>query len=86
MLTIIAQSAIVIATIITADVAVTATASRMTWAFAREQGLPFSRYLSRVSNIHQFFQSGFPLFAALIHFALLSTTFPSADESSTGSP
>ena len=28
-----------------------ATSSRMIWAFAREGGLPFSRYLSQVSEV-----------------------------------
>jgi choline transport protein len=29
---------------------ITATASRMTWSFARDQGMPFSQYLSKVSD------------------------------------
>ncbi|CAD6577573.1 MAG: hypothetical protein ASARMPRED_008325 [Alectoria sarmentosa] len=40
--------AVIISTTIFATVGLLATASRMTWAFAREQGLPASVYLSRV--------------------------------------
>ena len=44
------QIAVIIAAMIFATVGLLATASRMTWAFAREQGLPGSAYLSRVSS------------------------------------
>ena len=44
------QVAIIISAMIFATVGLLATASRMTWAFAREQGLPGSAHLSRVSS------------------------------------
>ena len=38
----------IIASLLFATIGLLATASRMTWAFARENGLPFSKYLGRV--------------------------------------
>jgi choline transport protein len=43
-----AMSAVVLSLMIFATIAVLAAASRMTWAFARDNGLPGSRYISRV--------------------------------------
>ena len=45
------QVAVIISAMMFATVGSLATASRMTWAFARERGLPASAYLSRV-RIH----------------------------------
>lgn len=43
-----AMSAVVLSLMIFASIAVLAAASRMTWAFARDNGLPGSRYISQV--------------------------------------
>ena len=45
------MAAIVIITLISAVVSEVATASRQIWAFARDDGLPFSRFLRRVSYL-----------------------------------
>ena len=45
------QTAVIIVTFIFEVFGLLATASRMTWAFAREDGLPFSSYLARVSPL-----------------------------------
>lgn len=45
-----AMSCIILVAQIFAAIGLLATASRMTWAFARENGLPFSKYLARVSR------------------------------------
>jgi amino acid transporter len=42
------------------SIGITTTASRMTWSFARDNGLPMSRYLSRVSS-----RTKVPVWAAL---------------------
>lgn len=43
------MAAIVIVTLIFAVVSEVATASRQIWAFARDDGFPFSKFLRRVS-------------------------------------
>lgn len=43
------MAAIVIITLIMAVVSEVATASRQIWAFSRDDGLPFSKFLRRVS-------------------------------------
>ena len=43
-----AMSAVILSMLIIATIAVLAAASRMMWAFARDNGLPFSSYLARV--------------------------------------
>ena len=43
------QTCIIVITQIFATVGIVATASRMLWAFAREGGLPGSKWISRVS-------------------------------------
>lgn len=53
-----AMTAIVMSMMIFATLAVLAAASRMMWAFARDNGLPFSQYLMRVEP-----KSKLPLFA-----------------------
>lgn len=45
------MAAIIIITLIMAVVSEVATASRQIWAFSRDDGLPFSRYLRRVSDM-----------------------------------
>jgi len=45
-----AMASVIIAAMIFATIAALATASRMTWAFAREKGLPGSKYISRVDS------------------------------------
>ncbi|MCJ1226565.1 hypothetical protein MMC12_003218 [Toensbergia leucococca] len=45
-----ALACIVVVTQIFASVGILATASRMLWAFAREEGLPFSRYIAKVDQ------------------------------------
>ena len=47
------QIAIIISAMIFATVGLLATALRMTWAFAREEGVPASAYLSRVSSLRE---------------------------------
>lgn len=44
------MSAILITLVICATFGFLASASRQTWAFARDKGLPFSNFLSHVSN------------------------------------
>lgn len=46
------MTGIIIITLTASVVAEIATASRQLWSFARDNGVPFSRYLSRVSNQH----------------------------------
>ena len=43
------MTTIVILTILASTIAVTATASRQIWSFARDKGVPFSAIVSRVS-------------------------------------
>ena len=45
-----ALASIVIALAICATIGLIATSSRMTWSFARDRGLPFSRILSKVGS------------------------------------
>lgn len=45
------MAAIVIITLILAVVSEVATASRQIWAFARDDGLPFSKFLRRVRSL-----------------------------------
>ena len=59
----IVQAAVVIAAMIISNVGYLATASRMVWAFAREDALPGSRFLKRVNTI---------LKTPLVHFLTLS--------------
>lgn len=42
------MTAIIMVLTMACSTGITATASRMTWSFARDEGLPFSRYLKRV--------------------------------------
>lgn len=42
------MSAIIIATMVFAVVAEIATASRQVWSFARDNGFPYSKFLSKV--------------------------------------
>ena len=44
-----AMTCIILALVFFATIGLIATASRMTWAFARDNGLPGSRWLSKVS-------------------------------------
>lgn len=44
------MAAIIIITLIMAVVSEVATASRQIWAFSRDDGLPFSKHLRRVSH------------------------------------
>jgi choline transport protein len=44
------MAAVVLALTWSCSIGITTTASRMTWSFARDNGLPFSRWLSRVST------------------------------------
>ena len=45
-----ALASIVIALAICATIGLIATSSRMTWSFARDRGLPFSKILSKVGS------------------------------------
>lgn len=54
------MTAIIITLLTCASVNFLAAATRQTWAFARDQGLPFSSFLSRVDK-----RSGIPLHAAI---------------------
>lgn len=45
------MAAIVIINLTTCTISETATASRQIWAFSRDNGLPFSKFLSKVSQI-----------------------------------
>jgi len=54
------MTAILVALVTSASVGFLATASRQTWAFARDRGLPFSDFLARVDR-----RTGIPLRAAL---------------------
>jgi choline transport protein len=42
------MAALVLVLIICCSIGITTTASRMTWSFARDRGLPFSRFISKV--------------------------------------
>lgn len=46
-----AMVCVILALIFFATIGLIATASRMTWAFARDNGLPGSRWLAKVSNL-----------------------------------
>jgi len=54
------MAAVVLALTWACSIGITTTASRMTWSFARDNGLPMSRYLSRVSP-----RTKVPVWAAL---------------------
>lgn len=54
------MAAVVLALTWACSIGITTTASRMTWSFARDNGLPMSRYLSRVSS-----RTKVPVWAAL---------------------
>lgn len=43
-----------------------ASVSRMTWAFARDNGLPFSRYLQHIDSVHQVPTRSITLVSAII--------------------
>lgn len=45
------QSSLIVAAVIFAATGFLTTASRMTWAFAREKGLPGSSWLSKVGTL-----------------------------------
>ena len=46
-----AMTAALISSLILSNLGLVASASRLTWTFARDKGLPFSSYLSHVSNL-----------------------------------
>ena len=50
------MTAIVIITLVSAVISEIATASRQVWSFARDNGLPFSPQLSKVSSAHDNFR------------------------------
>jgi amino acid transporter len=52
------MTTIVILTLLASTIAVTATASRQIWSFARDKGVPFSATISRVSMMPHFHDSG----------------------------
>jgi len=52
------MTTIVILTLLGSAIATTATASRQIWSFARDQGVPFSAFISRVSIKLHFHGSG----------------------------
>ncbi|KAL8649564.1 MAG: hypothetical protein Q9210_004328 [Variospora velana] len=56
-----AMASIVVTLAICATIAVLASSSRMTWSFARDRGLPFSRYLGKVEP-----RSQIPLVAIVV--------------------
>ena len=45
-----AMTALILALIAAAAIGIMATASRLLWSFARDNGVPFSKYISRVSR------------------------------------
>jgi choline transport protein len=60
-----AMTAIVMSMMISATLAVLAASSRMRWAFARDNGLPFSQYLMRVET-----KTRLPLYAITTSIAI----------------
>ncbi|KAJ5683040.1 hypothetical protein N7462_006205 [Penicillium macrosclerotiorum] len=44
------MTAVIMVLTMACSIGITATASRMTWSFARDQGLPFSRFLKQVNH------------------------------------
>jgi amino acid transporter len=47
-----AMTCLILLLMIAAAIGIMATASRLLWSFARDNGVPFSQYISRVSGFH----------------------------------